>query len=60
MDCKGRKDPSSHLEKPHFEETKIPLSLMFGSPKEERLWEYPFTQEQPIRLLTRAYDRFLS
>ena len=55
MDRKGRKDPSSHLEKPHFEETEIPLSHVLGSPKEETLWEYPITQEQPVRVLTRAY-----
>jgi len=38
MDSEGRKDPSSHSEKPHFEE--------------EALWEYPVTQEQPVRRLT--------
>jgi len=37
MDCKGRKYPSAHWEEPHFEEEEIPLSLVFGSPKEERL-----------------------
>ena len=46
MDCKGRKDTSSHFEKPHFEE--------------ETLWEYPVTQEQPVKMLTRAYTRSLS
>ena len=40
MDREGRKDPSSHLEKPHFEE--------------ETLWEYLVTQEQLVRVLTRA------
>jgi len=60
MDSKGRKDISSHLENPHFEETEIPLSLVLGSPEEETLWEYLVTQEQPVRLLTRAYAHSLS
>ena len=60
MDCKGRKDTSSHFEKPHFEETEIPLSLVLGSPEEETLWEYPITQEQPVRVLTCAYACSLS
>lgn len=60
MDRKGQKDPSSHLEKPHFEETKIPLNPMLGSPKEETLWEYLVTQEQPAKVLTRAYAHSLS
>jgi len=46
MDFEGRKDPSSHSEKPHF--------------KEETLWEYPGTQEQPVIRLTWAYSRSLS
>ena len=46
MDHEGRKDPSSHSKKPHF--------------KEETLWEYPVTQEKPVRILTRAYTRSLS
>jgi len=33
---------------------------VFGSPKEERLWEYLVTQEQPVRVLTHAYARSLS
>ena len=52
MDRKGRKDHIAHLEETHSEEAEIPLSPVFGSPKEERLWEYPVTQEQPIRVLT--------
>ena len=60
MDRKGRKDPSTHLEEPHFEEIDVHLSPVFGLPKEERLWEYPVTQEQPVRALTRAYARSLS
>ena len=46
MDNEGRKDPSSHLEKPHFEE--------------ETLWVYPVTQKQPVKRLTRAYAHSLS
>lgn len=46
MDCEGQKDPFSHLEKPHFEE--------------ETLLEYHVTQEQPVKILTRAYARSLS
>lgn len=46
VDCKGRKDTSSHSKKPHFEE--------------ETLWEYPIIQEQLVRVLTRAYARSLS
>ena len=46
MDCEGWKDPSSHSEKPHF--------------KEETLWEYPITQEQPVKRLTQSYTRSLS
>ena len=46
MDCEGRKYPSSHSEKPRFEE--------------ETLWEYPVTQEQPVIRLTRAYTHSLS
>lgn len=60
MDRKGQKYPSSHLGKPHFEETEIPLSPMFGSPEEETLSKYPITQEQPVRVLTRDYTRSLS
>lgn len=60
MDHKCRKDHSTHLKDPHFKETKVPLSLVFGSPEEERLWEYLVTQEQPVRVLTHAYDRSLS
>jgi len=46
MDCRGRKDPSSHLEKPHVEEVEEGnLSPMSLSPKNERLWEYPVTEE---------------
>lgn len=46
MHCEGQKDPSCHLEKPHFEE--------------ETLWEYLVTQEQLIRILTRAYAHSFS
>ena len=46
MDSEGQKDPSSHSKKPHF--------------KEETLWEYLVTQEQPVRRLTWAYTRSLS
>ena len=60
MDCKGRRDPATHLKELHFEETKAPLSPISWSPKEERLWDYPVTQEQPVRTLTRAYARSLS
>lgn len=60
MDHKGRKDPSAHLEEPHFKEAEVPLSPVFGSPKEERLWEYPIIQEQLVKVLTRAYARSLS
>ena len=60
MDRKGRRDPATHLKEPHFEETYVTLSPMFGSPKEKRLWGYPVTQEQPVRVLTRAYACSLS
>lgn len=60
MDCKVRKYPFAHLEEPHLEEAKVPLSPMFGSPKEERLWGYLVTQEQPIKVLTHAYAHSLS
>ena len=60
MDCRGRKDHSTLLKEPHFEETETPLSPVSGSPKEERLWEYLVTQEEPVRTLTRAYARSLS
>jgi len=43
MDRRGRIDHSTHLKEPHFEETETPLSPISGSPKEERLWEYPVT-----------------
>ncbi len=48
------------MEEPHFEEVEIPLSPVFGSPKEERLWEYPVIHKQPVRVLTRAYPHSLS
>ena len=48
MDHKGQRDPATHLKEPHFEEIETPLSPISGSPKEERLWEYPITQEQPV------------
>jgi len=60
MDHRGRKDHSTHLKKPHFEETEIPLSPLSGSTKEDRLWEYPVTQEQPVRTVTRSYSHSLS
>lgn len=60
MDRKDQKDPSSHLEKLHFEETKIPLGHVLRSLEEETLWEYPVTQEQPVRVLTQAYTCSLS
>lgn len=55
MDRKVRRDPATHLKEPHFEETKTPLSPVSRSPKEERLWEYPVTQEELVREITRAY-----
>ena len=55
MDRKGQRDPATHLKEPNFEETETPLSPVSGSPKEENLWEYPFTQEQLVRTLTQAY-----
>ena len=60
MDRKGGRDHATHLKEPHFEEIKTPLSPVSRSSKEERLWEYPITQEQPIRILTQAYARSLS
>ena len=33
---------------------------MSESPKEDSLWEYPITQEQPLRVLTRANAHSLS
>jgi len=48
------------LEEPHFEEIDVPLSFVFGLPKEERLWEYPVTQGQPVIALTRVYAHSLS
>ena len=60
MDRKGQRDPTTHLKEPHFEETMTPLSPVSGPPKEERLWEYPVTQEQLVRALTRAYTHSLS
>lgn len=33
---------------------------MSRSPEEDRLWEYPITQEQPDRVLIGAYARSLS
>jgi len=60
MDHKGQRDPSAHLKEPHFEEVEIPLSPVFRSPKEERLWEYPVSQEQLVTTLTWAYAHSLS
>jgi len=60
MDRKGQRDPATHLKEPHFEQIVINLSPVYGSPKEERLWEYPATQEQPVRTLTWAYAHSLS
>lgn len=33
---------------------------MSESHKEDSLWEYPLTQEKPVRRLTQAYDYYLS
>lgn len=60
MDHKFQRDLSTHLKEPHFEERGTTLSLVSGSPKEERLWEYLATHEQPVRTLTRAYAHSLS
>lgn len=60
MDHKGKKDHSTHLKEPHFEEIDTPLSLVSEWPKEDRLWEYPITQEQAVKTLTQSYARSLS
>lgn len=60
MNRKGQRDPATHLKEPHFEETETPLSPISRSPREERLWDYPVTQEQLVITLTRAFARSLS